>query len=184
MAALLRHPSDRSPSDITIDATAKLVGDGHISARFTVIGNLGNVDIPDLSTNPNRKDELWRHTCFEVFIRQPDQKSYIEYNLSPTRDWAAYEFQDYRKGMKDAAVDERPTMRTLASSDQFVLDALFNFSPPKGSAISSTLHIGLSAILAGVDGAVSHWALAHPPGKPDFHHSDCFALQIQAENPA
>ena len=21
----------------------------------------------------------------------------------------------------------------------------------------------------------SYWALAHPPGKPDFHHSDCFA---------
>lgn len=184
MAVLLRHPRDRFPSDITIDATARLVGDGQISARFTVSGELGTVDIPDLSPNPNRKDGLWEHTCFEVFIRPPDQKSYIEYNLSPTRDWAAYAFQDYRKGMKDAEVGERPTMRTLASTDQFVLDALFDFSPPKGSAASSSLHIGLSAILAGMDGTVSHWALAHAPGKPDFHHSDCFALQIQAENPA
>jgi hypothetical protein len=22
--------------------------------------------------------------------------------------------------------------------------------------------------------------LAHPPGKPDFHHSDCFALELPA----
>ena len=38
--------------------------------------------------------------------------------------------------------------------------------------------IGLSVVLEEKRGAKSYWALAHPPGKPDFHHSDCFALQI------
>ena len=27
---------------------------------------------------------------------------------------------------------------------------------------------------------MSYWALAHPPGKPDFHHPDCFALELPA----
>ena len=28
------------------------------------------------------------------------------------------------------------------------------------------------------DGRKSYWALAHPPGKPDFHHPDCFVLDL------
>jgi len=30
------------------------------------------------------------------------------------------------------------------------------------------------------NGRLSYWALAHPPGKPDFHHPDCFALELPA----
>jgi hypothetical protein len=29
-----------------------------------------------------------------------------------------------------------------------------------------------------VDGILSYWALRHPAGKPDFHHTDAFALQL------
>jgi hypothetical protein len=29
------------------------------------------------------------------------------------------------------------------------------------------------------DGGKSYWALAHSPAKPDFHHTDCFALELQ-----
>ncbi|MBI3061386.1 MAG: hypothetical protein HYY83_05345 [Deltaproteobacteria bacterium] len=29
------------------------------------------------------------------------------------------------------------------------------------------------------DGTISYWALKHPPGKPDFHHPDAFALEIE-----
>ena len=34
------------------------------------------------------------------------------------------------------------------------------------------------AVIEAVDGSVSYWALAHPAGKPDFHHPDGFALQL------
>jgi hypothetical protein len=27
-------------------------------------------------------------------------------------------------------------------------------------------------------GAFAYWALKHPPGKPDFHHPDAFALVL------
>ena len=36
--------------------------------------------------------------------------------------------------------------------------------------------VGFSAILEEEDGTISYWALAHAPGRPDFHHPDCFAL--------
>jgi hypothetical protein len=32
-------------------------------------------------------------------------------------------------------------------------------------------------------GGKSHWAIAHPPGQPDFHHRDCFAAELAAAAP-
>ena len=40
--------------------------------------------------------------------------------------------------------------------------------------------IALSAVIEEVDGTKSYWALRHPPGAPDFHHPDCFALELPA----
>jgi hypothetical protein len=40
--------------------------------------------------------------------------------------------------------------------------------------------VGLSAVIEEVDGSKSYWALRHPPGQPDFHHRDCFALRLEA----
>ena len=40
--------------------------------------------------------------------------------------------------------------------------------------------VALSAVIEETDGAKSYWALAHPPGPPDFHHPDCFALTLPA----
>lgn len=38
--------------------------------------------------------------------------------------------------------------------------------------------VGLSAVIEAKDGSLSHWALAHPPGAADFHHADCFVLEL------
>jgi hypothetical protein len=38
--------------------------------------------------------------------------------------------------------------------------------------------LGLSAVIEDTRGSLSYWALAHPPGKPDFHHADGFALEL------
>jgi hypothetical protein len=33
-------------------------------------------------------------------------------------------------------------------------------------------------VIEDTSGHKSYWALAHPPGKADFHHSDSFALEF------
>jgi hypothetical protein len=35
-------------------------------------------------------------------------------------------------------------------------------------------------VIEAIDGTLSYWALAHAPGSPDFHHLDCFALELAA----
>jgi len=38
--------------------------------------------------------------------------------------------------------------------------------------------LGLSAVIEERNGRKSYWALRHPAGQPDFHHPDCFALEL------
>ena len=50
---------------------------------------------------PARTDELWRSTCFELFLRFDDDERYVEFNFSPSTRWAAYAFDGYREGMAE-----------------------------------------------------------------------------------
>ena len=40
--------------------------------------------------------------------------------------------------------------------------------------------VGLAVVIDEVGGTKSCWALAHPPGAPDFHHPTCFAAELPA----
>jgi hypothetical protein len=40
------------------------------------------------------------------------------------------------------------------------------------------LSLALSTVVEDRDGALSYWAIRHTPGRPDFHHPDAFALEL------
>ena len=121
---------------------------------------------------PDRKDELWRKTCFEAFLRAGDGSSYREWNFAPSGDWAAYDFTAYREGMAPAEVLE-PYIRMEDNLTWWTLGATIPV------AADRAWHLGLSAVLEEKDGTKSYWALAHPTSsKPDFHDSDCFVAKL------
>jgi hypothetical protein len=62
----------------------------------------------------------------------------------------------------------------------YVIKVDFDLAP----FADTSLTLGLSAVIEEKDGTKSYWALAHPPGKPDFHHKDCFALTLPAPSSA
>lgn len=70
----------------------------------------------------------------------------------------------------DIAVNE--TASDLALTATVRLAASAAFSDLGG------LMIGLSAVIEDVDGNKSHWAIAHPAAKPDFHHPDGFVYRL------
>ena len=50
-----------------------------------------------------------------------------------------------------------------------------------GSLMAMIAHrLGLSVVIEQADGSIAYWALAHPPGRPDFHHADCLACEVMA----
>ncbi|MFC7379345.1 DOMON-like domain-containing protein [Brevundimonas sp. GCM10030266] len=117
-----------------------------------------------------RADGLWQHTCFEAFI--PTGDGYLEFNMSPSCQWASYHFESYRSGMKPAEAQVAVRLQD-GDEDYIVIEADLDL-PPKAA------FIGLSAVIEDIEGNISYWALAHAPGKPDFHHPDSFALVLPA----
>jgi hypothetical protein len=137
-------------------------------------GDLSRLRIPE--PGPSRRaDGLWAHTCFEVFVMAQGGNGYREFNLAPSGAWAVYDFRGYRDG-GEVAIEPAPEINVRRSGDRLELDAkICHAFLPAGRP----LRLGLSAVVEDAAGGLSYWALRHPPGKPDFHHADAFALQLE-----
>jgi hypothetical protein len=166
-------PSSQAES---IEVTCARVGVDSLWLRYHVEMPLDSLVLPD-ETEPARTDGLWKTTCFEAFLRLPEAKPYIEFNASPSSQWAAYRFDDYRAGMAELPIGTAPEIGLDASESHFALEVTYAL-PAEWAG--QPLALGLSAVIEESDGTKSYWALAHPPGAPDFHHGDCFALQLAA----
>ena len=114
-----------------------------------------------------RRDGLWQHTCFEVFIAA--DHGYREYNFAPSGAWAAYDFTSYREGMMPAAVSP-PEINMVAGT---ALKAVIDVPAPAA-------RLAISAVIELRDGTRSYWALHHGADKPDFHHPDSFTLRLDS----
>jgi len=143
-----------------------------LSLRYVATGDMTQVRLPPDGPE-GRADELWKHSCFEAFIRAGD--GYREINLSPSHQWAAYRFAGYRIGMEPADI-ALVGFNQHRADDHYDLTAnldLGGLDLPPGRWT-----MGLSAVIELTDGRLSYWALTHPPGRPDFHHSDAFSLSL------
>jgi hypothetical protein len=125
-----------------------------------------------------RTDDLWQHTCFEAFVRASSGPAYYEFNFAPSTQWAAYRFDGYRSGMRVAAEIDAPAIEARSGLDSYTLQASLELDRLPDLSREASWRLGLSALIEDRSGGMSHWALAHPPGKPDFHHADSFALEF------
>jgi hypothetical protein len=170
-AALERHPEAACNALRGIEASVSRSAAGGLQVDFVLDGDIDRVRVP--SPRPARVAEgLWRHTCCEIFIARPRAPGYREFNLSPSGEWAAYDFTRYREGrlLDDPSLSPGIVVRTNATALQLSASIVV----PHAQA----LLIGLAAVIAEKSGALSYWALRHAPGKPDFHHPDAFALTL------
>jgi|SRR5579871_109507 len=195
---LLCHPATPCDALATIEVEVAREG-ARLSLRYVATGTIAALAIP-AAAEPKRVDGLWEHTCFEAFAREADAPSYCEFNFSPSGEWAAYAFDGYRSGMRAleiaspeilvargaaelvAKVTIGVTSTSATESVRARTHAVLgpNSRREAGSAGMTPLHLALSAVIEEANGRKSYWALAHPSGRPDFHHADCFALEIPA----
>lgn len=151
--------------------------DGVLAITFSLEGAVDRLRIPP--PGPSRKaDALWRHTCFEAFIALRDTPAYYELNFAPSGEWGAYVFRRYREG-KALELDPPPAISLRRGANRFELDAVVRLDGPPRIPGDAPLRLGLSAVVEDEQGNRSYWALRHPPGRPDFHHVDAFALELE-----
>jgi hypothetical protein len=166
------HPRTPSAAVRAIGARVSR-SDGALAVAYTLEGDLARIRVPE-PRPPGFADDLWKHTCFEMFVREDGAEAYREFNFSPSGEWAAYAFERYREGMRRCdGVDPRVTLRMSASGLE--LDAVVPLVAIRPGAV---LTIGLAAVIEDTDGALSYWAPAHPAAKPDFHNPDAFAIEL------
>ncbi len=169
--ALKLHPDSRCDAAARIEVYVSRGRTGNLVLRYFVTGTMSDLRVPPV-TAPARTDELWRHTCFEAFARAALGEAYYEFNFAPSTQWAAYKFDSYRDGMSVASEISAPRIEVWLNGVSCELQVSLDL--PGASA----WRLGLAAVIEETSGRKSYWALKHPPGEPDFHHSDGFALKL------
>jgi hypothetical protein len=144
--------------------------DGRLMLRYRVDG-CGTLVVPPFHGR-GRGDELWKTTCFELFLYDGAGR-YREYNFSPTGQWAAYTFTGYRNLAGNFDPREIPELKHETGDKVFMQTVFVDRRELEGAESAS-----LAAVIEEEGGRPSYWALAHGGLKPDFHDPACFRIPL------
>jgi len=181
--ALTCHPSTPCAAVRSLDVEVERQPAGALRLTFRLVGQLDRLRIPAVGA-PRIGARLWEHTCFEAFVAVADTAAYHEFNFAPSGAWTVYAFSGYRDGgvLQDPAL--APEIMVRRTDEHLELTAQAHLPQLSPRHRDATLRLGLSAVVEAHDGARSYWALRHPPGRPDFHHPDTFAVTLEPAPPA
>lgn len=170
MHSLLLHP--QCVAGPIASVTASLVPTpGGCTAEFRLQGDIAAIKLPPKAA-PRRMDFLWKSTCFEIFWQPDGGRSYREFNLSPSSRWACYDFDDFRENSRDGPV-EAIAVSCRHDSGELALRADIR------AQLRDPAQVALNAIVEDLQGNLQFWALAFPPGKPEFHSETCRQLRVE-----
>jgi hypothetical protein len=171
----------------SLSVSGALHRSGVLTVEFQLTAELRAIRLMPLVCQPRRRDELWRHTCFEIFARRGTQPRYCEFNISPSGDWAAYEFDAYRGTRGDA--NQGPTDLTVHTSgaQQITLRARIDlraaFTSDAAELQPNDWHLNCATVIESTDGSLSYWAIHHPRALPDFHDVESFRIPLLGSGP-
>jgi hypothetical protein len=169
---LVCHPDDSAGGVGSIEVDVRRLSPTMMQLQYRISGDVSSLKIPGRA-RPEKRDELWRHTCFELFFTLANA-GYYEFNFSPSLQWAAYRFKSYREAMADLELASSPRIQVETTPGALTLDVLIDMQGLLPSEADGMHPMALAAVIEHRDGDVSHWALAHAVSKPDFHHPDGF----------
>lgn len=180
--ALCPHSTSPAAAVSLIRVSARTLADGGFAFAFRLEGNPAGLRVPAPQT-PAPADDLWKHTCFEVFVGTPGEAAYREFNFSPSRQWAAYAFCAYRE--RDPAVELRvtPDIVFQQDADGLGLDVVLPASALPACEPGTSLPVGVSAVIETAEGGLAYWALRHAGPVPDFHARESFAMAMTTARP-
>lgn len=118
-----------------------------------------------------RKNDLWKNTCFELFLKESSETNYEEYNFSSAGDWNSYSLKGYREDLQEINSTLIEHFSTVLLADSFHFVVRFKSI----LANSTSLEFNPCVILEKQNGEKSYWSLNHcNPQKADFHLTEAF----------
>ena len=173
---LICHPDKVCTATESLRVGVESLPEGHLKLCYELTGDLTELRIP-APQPPGEADGLWEHTCFEAFIAVAGEAGYHEFNFSPSGQWAAYAFSDYR--VRSTWTTSQPPLISLANTNKhLLLEAVIAAADLPQNIAGKPFQLGLTAVIEANDGSRSYWALHHPVARPDFHHRAGFILSL------
>jgi hypothetical protein len=164
---LVPHPDTMMAAIDSIDTTV-WQDNGRWRFRYLFEGTADLV-LPD-PAEPGRADALWKTTCGEAFVGLTNG-AYLEFNFSPSSQWAAYRFDAPREGMREEPAEVEVFLE--GGESWVAIEAAV-----RCTALEPGLMLGMTAVVEERGGRKSYWALKHPDGPPNFHDRACFTALL------
>jgi hypothetical protein len=173
--ALMPFPAPAIPQ-ITI--TGNISRQSNLLAlHYSVAGKIEDILLPSPSAHPDRKDDLWKTTCFEFFLASPNQPQYWEFNMSPSGDWNIYHMDTYRRaGFREEMSIQRLPFALHKEADRLRLNVNVDLSPL--FLQTQPLEMAITAVIQTKHRNETYWALAHQASQADFHLRESFTLVL------
>lgn len=122
----------------------------------------------------SRKNELWKNTCFEFFVKKSGHKNYYEFNSDSLGNWNFYKFTDYRSPLE---IEEKvPEMKLKTEQIGEIKKLNFEVDLSPLFRHPDSLLFSFSSVI-NESGKISYWAHRHSSEKPDFHHVNNFTIE-------
>jgi hypothetical protein len=172
---LVAHRAGATETAVALVAHVGLASATTLRFDYRLTGPVGSLAIPQ-RLPPQRAEELWKHTCFEAFIAPGMGPAYYELNFSPSTQWAAYEFDAYREGMRPLALAAPPQIAFVATAAELRVTASMELATLPNAPWP--WRVGLTAVVEERSGNRGYFALRHPRDKPDFHDAAGFAVSF------
>jgi len=158
--------------DIEIKATLE-IRDKKIKGSFEITGELEHY-LFDKLKKQNRKDELWKRTCFELFLANRDRPNYYELNMSPSSEWNFYHFSDYKKEMKEEKNISTPSIYLSKTPKGYLFSFEFELYT---NILNDNFIFNLAVILLDTQGVRHFYSIHRKEKKVDFHDRIYWALK-------
>lgn len=186
---LVPHPTASMPTDAaSIVARWRREGDA-FELEYEIVSR-EPVVLQPCGVPRGRRDGLWHHTCCEWFIADAASGSsrvhdgpYLEFNFSPTGEWAAYAFDAPRVGMRDflwdAGVPEPEVRHEMSVADVDRAAQRCRVTARLAMPLSMPRAYVRPTVVLETTLGISYWAATHPLTHPDFHHPLGFVGPIE-----
>jgi hypothetical protein len=174
---LTAHPSTPNDAVRRLEVRVRAEKSDTLVFQYSLAADMSRVRVPPSGAG-GRADALWKHTCFEAFVAATDEPGYHEFNFSPSHHWAIYRFSAYREGMVSAEMGGTTEISTHRGDSGLELESAVGLGHLGHLRDARHLRVAMAAVIEDDTGRLSYWGLRHPPGKPDFHHPNGFALEV------
>ena len=141
-----------------------------IQFEFQVTDPNGLISWPENKQSRQRMNELWKETCFEIFLSEKNNDDYFEVNLTHQGNWNIYHFDNYRS-------PQPPEETNQIELSSLVWDGHCLSGQLKTKIDLRELDFSATAVIKTKKNETVYLAAHHAGAKPDFHLRNSFIIK-------